>query len=93
MAQQAKAWVVALNIVYGTIAFGLIGFALDYFLGWSPWGLLTGALIGLLVGTYRFIREALLINAPNPPVTRGTTPQESGPSDGKKSPPGRSPTA
>ena len=61
-ADQAKAWVVALNVVYGTIGFGLMGFAADYFAGTSPRWLLIGAGVGLFVGTYRFIREALELN-------------------------------
>ena len=61
-ANQAKAWVVALNVVYGTIGFAIMGFALDYFLGTSPRWLLIGAGVGLFVGTYRFIREALELN-------------------------------
>lgn len=86
MAQQARAWVIALNIVYGTIAFGVIGFGLDYFFGWTPWAMLTGALLGLVVGTYRFVREAMAMNTARPGAHRGTAGQESGPSDGKKTP-------
>lgn len=61
-ADQAKAWVIALNIVYGLIGFGLIGFAIDHFAGTEPkWMLILGG-IGLFVGMYRFIREALAMN-------------------------------
>lgn len=66
MAQQARAWTVALNIVYGTIAFGVVGFAVDYFTNTTPWGLVTGLILGLVVGTYRFIREAMALSAAAP---------------------------
>ena len=62
LADQAKAWVIALNIVYGLIGFGLIGFAIDHFAGTQPrWMLILGG-FGLFVGLYRFIREALAMN-------------------------------
>jgi len=61
-ADQARAWVIALNIVYGLIGFGAIGFAIDHFAGTEPkWMLIMGG-IGLFVGMYRFIREALAMN-------------------------------
>ena len=52
----------ALNVVYGTIAFAAIGFAVDYFAHTTPWGVVVGAILGLVVGTYRFIREALALS-------------------------------
>ena len=61
-ANQARAWAIALNIVYGTLGFGAMGFAIDYFAGTSPLWLLVLGGIGLVVGTYRFIREALELN-------------------------------
>ena len=61
-ANQAKAWAIALNIVYGTLGFGAMGFAIDYFAGTSPLWLLILMGLGLVVGTYRFIREALELN-------------------------------
>lgn len=61
-ADQAKAWVIALNIVYGLIGFGAMGFAIDHFAHTGPlWMLIMGG-IGLFVGLYRFIREALEMN-------------------------------
>jgi len=62
LADQAKAWVIALNIVYGLIGFGAIGFAIDHFAKTAPrWMLILGG-FGLFVGLYRFIREALALN-------------------------------
>ncbi|MFT5422650.1 MAG: F0F1-type ATP synthase assembly protein I [Phycisphaerales bacterium] len=62
LADQAKAWVIALNVVYGMLGFGAMGFAIDYFAGTKPkWMLILGG-IGLFVGLYRFIREALAMN-------------------------------
>lgn len=62
LASQAQAWAVALNIVYGTLGFGAMGFAIDHFAGTGPLWLLIMLGVGLVVGTYRFIREALALN-------------------------------
>lgn len=37
----------------------LIGYWLDGRYGWSPWGVLSGALVGLAGGMYLMIKEAL----------------------------------
>lgn len=37
----------------------LVGYWLDGRYGWSPWGVLIGALIGLAGGMYLMIKEAL----------------------------------
>jgi len=61
-ARQAKAWSIALDPVYGLIGMGLIGFGIDFLAGTGlRWALILG-LTGLLVGFYRFIREALDLN-------------------------------
>lgn len=63
--RQARAWAIALDPVYGIVAFGLIGFGIDYWLGTYPrWtGIL--AITGLIAGFYRFIREAGRLNREN----------------------------
>ncbi|MFG0305899.1 MAG: AtpZ/AtpI family protein [Phycisphaerales bacterium JB040] len=80
---QAKAWVIALNVVYGTIGFGMMGFAVDYFAGTTPRWLLIGCGTGLFVGTYRFIREALELNKSSGGDSNRTGASDRGPG-GKK---------
>jgi F0F1-type ATP synthase assembly protein I len=45
---------------YGLIAaillLGGIGFALDRWLGWAPWGLLAGLTLGIVVGFYELVK-------------------------------------
>jgi len=61
-ARQAKAWGIALDPVYGMIGMGLIGYGIDYLAGTGfRWALILG-LTGLVVGFYRFIREAMDLN-------------------------------
>lgn len=60
--RQAKAWSIALDPVYGLIAMGAIGYGIDYLADTGlMWTLILG-LTGLVVGFYRFIREALDLN-------------------------------
>tara|TARA_R110002072_G_scaffold271010_1_gene430824 strand:- start:37877 stop:38152 length:276 start_codon:yes stop_codon:yes gene_type:complete len=61
-ARQAKAWGIALDPVYGMIGMGLLGYGIDYLAGTGfRWALILG-LTGLVVGFYRFIREAMDLN-------------------------------
>jgi len=46
----------------------LIGWAIDRWQGWSPWGLLTGAIIGIVGGLYQLVKTAWAENKKqNPP--------------------------
>ena len=38
-----------------------IGWLLDWWLGTGPWLLFAGAVLGLAVGTYRFVKEGLAV--------------------------------
>ena len=61
-ARQAKAWGIALDPVYGMIGMGLIGYGIDYL---AQTGLLWTTILGitgLVVGFYRFIKEAMDLN-------------------------------
>tara|TARA_E500000318_G_scaffold14854_1_gene14472 strand:- start:40771 stop:41043 length:273 start_codon:yes stop_codon:yes gene_type:complete len=62
-ARQAKAWVLALDPIYGMIGFGALGFAIDRWVVGSgrTWMVALG-ITGLIVGFYRFIREAMALN-------------------------------
>ena len=61
-ASQVKAWAIALSMVYGTIGFALLGLLIDWWAGTSPWFVIGLAMLGLVVGMYRFIREAQALN-------------------------------
>ena len=62
-ARQAKAWVLALDPLYGMIGFGAIGYAIDHFVVGSGRAWMIGlGITGLVAGFYRFIREAMALN-------------------------------
>lgn len=63
--RQAKAWAIAMDPVYGIVAFGLVGYLIDRWRG--TWPLWTGifAITGLVAGFYRFVREASKLNRDN----------------------------
>jgi F0F1-type ATP synthase assembly protein I len=61
-ARQARAWSIALDPVYGLIGMGLIGYLIDTVSDTGMMWTIILALTGLVVGFYRFIREALDLN-------------------------------
>ena len=61
-ARQAKAWSIALDPVYGMIGLGLIGYGIDYLANTGLMWTIILAITGLLVGFYRFVREAMDLN-------------------------------
>jgi len=62
-ARQAKAWVLALDPIYGMIGFGALGFAIDrWVVGTGRTWMIALGITGLIVGFYRFIREAMALN-------------------------------
>ncbi len=61
-ARQAKAWSIALDPVYGMIGLGLIGYLIDSMANTGFLWTIILAITGLLVGFYRFIREAMDLN-------------------------------
>lgn len=61
-ARQAKAWSIALDPVYGLIGLGLIGFLIDSLADTGFRWTIILAITGLVVGFYRFIREAMDLN-------------------------------
>lgn len=40
----------------------IVGWWLDRRFGWSPWGLIVGAMLGLVAGMYLLIKEAIGLN-------------------------------
>ena len=61
-ARQAKAWSIALDPVYGMIGMGLMGFGIDYLADTGFLWTIILAIVGLVVGFYRFVREAMDLN-------------------------------
>lgn len=59
---QARAWAIALDPVYGLIGFGLVGYGIDWLAGSAPTWTVVGALLGLVAGFTRFIRDASRLN-------------------------------
>ena len=51
-----------LELAGGTVVFGGIGWWIDQQTGWTPWGLVTGAVIGAVGGMYLLIKEAIKAN-------------------------------
>lgn len=62
-ARQARAWVLALDPLYGMIGFGAVGYAIDrWIVGSGQTWMIALGITGLIVGFYRFIREAMALN-------------------------------
>lgn len=49
------------EFVAGILLGGGAGWAIDYFAGWSPWGLIVGLLLGFGAGTLNVMRSAGVI--------------------------------
>jgi F0F1-type ATP synthase assembly protein I len=43
-----------------------VGLALDYYLGWSPWGVVVGTVVGFTGGLYHLIQQANKLNQQPP---------------------------
>jgi F0F1-type ATP synthase assembly protein I len=56
----------------------LLGYWIDRHFGSAPWGLLIGAVIGVVGGTYNLIREALSASAADRRASRDAPPDHSG---------------
>lgn len=68
----------------------LVGFWIDRHFGSSPWGVLVGAAIGLIGGTYNMIREALSAGRRSPTMVEramGVKAEPAAPADREPEPP------
>lgn len=58
----ASAWSVGMRygseFFAGVLVGGALGLVLDYFAGWSPWGLIAGTMFGFAAGTMNVVRAA-----------------------------------
>ena len=60
---QARAWVLALDPIYGMVGMGAVGWVIDTQVVGSGRGWMIGlGITGLIVGFYRFVREAMALN-------------------------------
>lgn len=61
-AQLAASWIRQYTLVFEFLAalalLGYLGHHLDERYGWQPWGLLTGLLLGMVLGLYRMVRAS-----------------------------------
>jgi F0F1-type ATP synthase assembly protein I len=84
--QNIRAWSVGLDMVYSAAGMLLLGALIDWLAGTRPWWMLGLGLLGLVVGMYRFIRDAMRMNAsanrPRPPAPRRDPDKTSSSADG-----------
>lgn len=57
----ARALRLSSEFIAGILLGGFIGWLVDYFLGWSPWGLIVFLMLGFAAGTLNAMRSAGLI--------------------------------
>ena len=60
--QNIRAWSIGLDMVYSAAGMLLLGALIDWAAGTRPWWMLGLGLLGLVVGVYRFIRDAMRMN-------------------------------
>lgn len=48
-----------LELVAAVVSLLLLGYWVDYQFGTGPWGLLTGAIVGIVGGLYNMVRKAV----------------------------------
>jgi F0F1-type ATP synthase assembly protein I len=49
------------ELAASVVGFTLLGYWLDRHFGWRPWGVLVGALLGIVGGLYNLVKSALLV--------------------------------
>lgn len=59
--QMGRMFAIGMDFAYGVIGCAALGWAADWWLKTSPRWLLVGALLGVVVAMYRFIREGLKV--------------------------------
>lgn len=60
--QNIRAWSVGLDMAYAAGGMLLLGAGIDWLFGTKPWWMLGLGLLGLVVGMYKFIRDAMRFN-------------------------------
>jgi len=60
---QVRAWALAMDLVYGVVAGGVVGYVLDrWVFGTTPWLTMGLSLVMVVGGMWRFIRAANRLN-------------------------------
>ncbi|SNY92544.1 ATP synthase protein I [Cohaesibacter sp. ES.047] len=54
----ALAWRLGAEFIAGVLVGGVIGYLIDMWLGWSPWGLIIFLLLGFVAGMLNMLRAA-----------------------------------
>ena len=67
---QMRAWSIGLDMAYAAGGMLLLGAGIDWLAGTRPWWMLSLGLLGLIAGMYRFIRDAMRMNASTRPRPR-----------------------
>lgn len=72
------------ELAFGIIGMVLLGLGLDWFFGWSPWGVITCTVLGVFAAGYNFIRQALALNRQSGAPGRARTPTPTPPAPSKE---------
>ena len=63
LGETAKAWGMALDLVFTTIGGFILGWGFDYWRGTGPWGAIIGLALGFMLAAVRLIRSTLKAEA------------------------------
>ncbi len=88
--QQMRAWSVGLDMAYAAGGMLLLGAGIDWLAGTKPWWMLSLGLLGLVVGMYRFIHDAMRMNSASSRPPRKPPNPINDQSKGRSRPPGSS---
>lgn len=59
MVETAKAWGMALDLVFSTLGMFALGYLFDLWRGTGPWGALIGLVLGFLTSAVRLVRTTM----------------------------------
>lgn len=59
MVETAKAWGMALDLVFSTLGMFLLGYLFDLWRGTGPWGALIGLVLGFVTSAVRLVRTTM----------------------------------
>lgn len=59
MVETAKAWGMALDLVFSTLGMFLLGYLFDLWRGTGPWGAMIGLVLGFVTSAVRLVRTTM----------------------------------